>query len=189
MRFPARAVLALVLVFGGACGGERTFYDSLDLDSPTAAVETFTEAFSKSDYPTVWLTLDRDAQQSLIGAINLLQYREVFDADAISDIRSAIDSAFDIGRWETFDQWYVFDRIMLMAERHDAFLVDLRGGVTISESTEDVGEATVTATVDGIEGEVEFRLTLSPVGKWRVRQVVVPGGDESRIPWSAPPRD
>ena len=78
--------------------------------------------------------------------------------------------------------WYIFDRIMLLADQHDAFLVDLSGQVTL-EATE---SSDVLATVEGIEGEVVIKTTESPAGSWLVHQVIVPGGDEELIPWSVP---
>ena len=42
------------------------------------------------------------------------------------------------------------------------------------------------AELEGVDGEVIIRLSKSPKGTWRVRQVIVPGGDETQIPWSVP---
>jgi len=57
------AVIALVLMLaliGAGCtaessdsSGARNFYESLDLASPSAAVETFADAFARKDFMTV----------------------------------------------------------------------------------------------------------------------------------------
>jgi len=73
---------------------------------------------------------------------------------------------------------------MMIANRNDAYLIDLSGNVTPGNESSVGDDAEVVSVVEGIEGEVRFRLTQSPSGRWRVHQVIVPGGDEDIIPWS-----
>ena len=42
--------------------GARTYYESLDLSSPTVAVETVADAFARDDFMAVWLSFGRHAQ-------------------------------------------------------------------------------------------------------------------------------
>ena len=88
-------------------------------------------------------------------------------------------------------QWSFFDDLMLAAARHEAFLIDLSGEVTIQSAAAgtplgDDAVVDVVGAVEGIDGEVIFRTVQAPSGRWRVRQVVVPGGDEEMIPWAVP---
>jgi hypothetical protein len=97
-----------------------------------------------------------------------------------------------VGTGEHADEsWYIFDQIMLAAKSHDALLIDLTAEVTItnSSSVEFLDyEATVDvhAEVDGIQGDVIFRMIQAPSGNWRVYQVITPGGNIEMVPWAVP---
>jgi hypothetical protein len=119
----------------------------------------------------------------------LLHYAQIFDTAAFPDYQNAIATAFaDLTSWESHDYWYLFDQLMLIANRHDAFLIDLSGHVQIINEAGGAveGWTDVTAEVEGIEGDVTFRMTQSRTGRWKVFQVVVPGGDMHAVPWSVP---
>jgi hypothetical protein len=75
---------------------------------------------------------------------------------------------------------------MMIADDHDAYLIDLSGEVTLGEESQVGDDVEVSSVVEGIEGEIRFRLVQSPSGRWRVFQVIVLGGDETAIPWSVP---
>ncbi len=186
--------LALVLgLIGAGCTAESSssdgagnFYESLDLASPTAAVETFSDAFGRKDFMTVWLALDVRTQVMAGASFDLLQWSNVIDTAAVPDMRSELDSVLSFDSIESTDRWYVFDRIMMIADRNDAYLIDLSGDVTVGEELQVGDDVEVSGVVEGIDGAVRFRLTQSPSGRWRVHQVIVPGGDEGMIPWSVP---
>jgi len=171
-----------------ALGGARTYYEALDLSSPQNAVTTFVDAFSRNDFMTVWMVFAPFAEDELRQDINLLQYAQVIDTGAIPDFRTAFMSEVfqPLAYWEFHEAWYLFDRMMLFAGRHDAFLIDLTGNVIVTDQKVEADHTDVTATVAGIEGTVTFRMTLSPSGRWRVQQVIVAGGDTKSIPWSTP---
>lgn len=189
-------VIALVLMLGliaAGCTAESSdpdrapnFYESLDLASPTAAVETFSDAFARRDFMTVWLVLDTVAQFASNEHMNLLQWRNLIDTGAVPDLGSKIGSLLSFENRETTDRWYIFDGIMMIADDHDAYLIDLSGEITLGEESQVGEDVEVSSVVEGIEGEVRFRLVQSPSGRWRVFQVIVPGGDETAIPWSVP---
>ncbi len=79
---------------------------------------------------------------------------------------------------------------MLLVKKHNAFSIDLRGEVTIEQTkpwADQYNEGVdVLTRVAGIEGTVTFRMVQASSGRWRVRQVIVPGGDEENVPWSVP---
>lgn len=188
-------VIALVLVLGllaAGCtessdsDGALNFYESLDLASPTAAVETFSDAFARKDFMTVWLAFDTKAQLVAEQSFNLLQWSKLLRTDALPDMGSEIASALSLQNLETTDRWHVFERILMIADEHDAYLIDLRGDVTPGGETPVGDDVEVTSVVEGIDGEVRFRMVRSPSGRWRVLRVIVPGGDEGNIPWSIP---
>jgi hypothetical protein len=201
----------------------RTYYDSLALDTPEAAVRTFTQAFQQRDFPTVFWVLHPNTQQQWWWDFGLKRFENLVRASNPSQIlwntesgrnlRALVESG-TINQDESFltflemsgslgykgspytplvmehigDTSYLFDQVMLAA--NEQYLIDLRGQVTIGETRlrKTVDEemiATVIATLAGVEGEVSFRLKQSPTGRWRVLQVIVPGGDEEKYPWAA----
>lgn len=166
--------------------GARTYFESLDLSSPTAAVETFAEAFAGDDFMAVWLAFDRQAQFALQHDMSLLQWGRIIGPDALDDLRNWLENEFSIETMESNDQWWFFDQVMLVVDENDGFLIDLSGDVSIGREEIKGDTAVVFAEVSGIAGEVEFRLSESATGRWQINQVVVPGGDEDLIPWAVP---
>jgi hypothetical protein len=168
-------------------GGARTFYESLDLSTPDAAAETFVNAFARDDFMTVWLVLDPQAQFAFQQYANFLEHDRLIRVEVVDDLQGQLQEVWAPDNPDrSIDAWYLFDQIMLIADRNDAFVIDLSGTVALGESTSVGDSAEVPAEVDGIPGTVVIRLTGSSSGRWRVHQVVVPGGDEERIPWSVP---
>ena len=191
MRWSRAATALLVVVaIGGGCtsntepalGDARTYYESLDLDSPLEGAQTFVKAFARDDFMTVYLVLDSAAQFAIHQHVNLIDYDALLDTSAVPDIDREMASLLSLDESETTDMWHLFDRLMMLAARNDAFLIDLGGEVSFDDE-DDTSE--VIATVAGIAGEVIFRMTESPSGRWRVHQIVTPGGDTNTIPWSA----
>ena len=171
----------------------RTYYETLDLSTPQSAIRTFSEAFQREDFMSVYLVLAPQAQFVIHQRINLLQYDYLFQPERREKVLADV-SVFSegLGQGEHIDSgWYLFDQIMLSAKKHSALLVDLSGKVTVIDTTtsETYGgdEAVdVTATVEGIEDEVVFRMVQAPSGRWRVYQVILAGGDEEMVPWAMP---
>jgi hypothetical protein len=155
--------------------GARTYYESLDLSSPEAAVETFTDAFARDDFMTVWMVLDPFAHVRLSRSLNLLQYSEVVGPDATDDLQDWMHNEFSFETMEGLGELLWFDQLMLIADRNDAFLVDLSGTVEIGTVAVEDHEAVVTAEVEG-QGTVEFFLTVPSSGRWKISRVFVPVG-------------
>jgi hypothetical protein len=137
----------------------RTYYESLDLSTPESSVETFINAFQRSDFPTVFWVFSPEAQIDFITS----EMEHIGDAS------------------------YYFDVLMMAAKEHSAFIIDLSGEIKIRDTIAlSDNQFDVVASVEGIEGNVIFRTVQSPSKRWRVLQVIVPGGDERQLPWSTP---
>lgn len=172
----------------------RTYYESLDLATPEGAVREFCTAFQRRDYATVYLVLAPRAQMRLQQHFNLLEYSHLIRGELREEVLGEIcvfSEGLDQCDYDG-DMTYLFDDLMLAAEKHSAFLADLRGKETITgtrPATTSGGDdaVDVTAMVEGIAGEVVFRTVQVPTsGRWRVLQVILPGGDEEMIPWATP---
>lgn len=172
----------------------RTYYESLDLSSPEAAVQTFVDAFQQEDYFTVYMILDRVAQFSFFQSIRSADYKRLFDVTYREEIFATVPLfAEGVDAMEhSPDGIFIFDDLMLAASDYDALLIDLRGEVRIIKSVpvevifddESQPGNDIYAEVKGITGQLIFRTVQAPSGRWRVRQVIVPGGNETWIPWS-----
>lgn len=182
------AFLAAAGVIWSGCGNDdaRTFYESLDLETPAAAVETFTNAFALDDFMTVWLVFDTQAQFRIQQELDLLQYGNVLAPAGVDALVDWLSEGSFFENLEHGDQWYFFDQAMLLADSVEGFLIDLSGDVDIDEEVTSGDVATVTTRVGGIDVAATFRLTRTAAGRWRVHQVAIPGGDPDLIPWSAP---
>lgn len=156
----------------------RTYYESLDLDSPESAVQTFTDAFQRGDFMTVHLVLDGKSQLML----RMEQGRDFNWDHLIGELAS--DRLYEHVSFADLrdvhvDFWYTFDRLMLRAAEFDDFLIDLRGELEILRSedslTGDGRQAVdIIAAVDGVQGEVIFRTVLEADDRWRIYLVSAP---------------
>lgn len=181
-----------VIVFGPG-GGEtspvspsldgRTYYESLDLSSPRSAVQTFTDAFAADDFMTVWLAFDAGAQLEVQDHFSMGAYDQLVDYDMLGAVVEG--SPFpSLSEWESWDEWWMFDHLMLQADTHNAFLIDLSGSVTVTSENVNGDEAELTANVQGVDGPVTFRLFESASNRWRVNQVTTGGRNPDAVPWS-----
>ncbi len=169
----------------------RTYYAGLSLDSPEASVKTFSDAFQREDFFTVFLILSPSTQIRVENNINTLNYKDLID---VENLMEAEEVLVNTPQFQIMSEWehlgaasiYLFDSIMLAAKQHSVFLIDLGGNMSILNS-EPSGEGLgvdIHANIDGIDGTVIFRTEQSPSGRWRIQQVIVPGGNEDLVPWS-----
>lgn len=184
----------------------RTQYDSFDLSKPEAAVMTFVDAFQQRDYAGLFLIFAPQAQIAWQRSISAFNFSNIVDPKSADQLFDNLTYGFNHTQEEHGANLtdYIFDSIMLFAEEQDAFLVDLRGDVQIlrtedntipayddpeadSEDETPLPVVDVIASVEGIEGEVTFRMVPTPSNRWQVMQVIVPGGDEKMLPWSIAP--
>jgi len=191
-------ITLMVLLMTSACkfgelpdpdeeGDARTYYESLNLETPEEAVQTFADAFQREDFMTVYLVLDVEAQKRLrMENAQTFNWRHLIGETADKALKNDIDFTRLLNI--QISPWYFFDRIMLYAARKDDLLIDLRGDLTILRSKDSRtpdGEpaADVIASVDGVSGEVIFRVVTDGDARWRVYMVGAPG--EGVYSWPA----
>ncbi|MBL8161788.1 MAG: hypothetical protein JNJ61_07360 [Anaerolineae bacterium] len=171
----------------------RTQYETFDLSTPEAAVTTFVDTFHARDYAGLFLIFHPLAQQNWIRyAAVTFDYSGWFnaDGDTLQALVSQVFDAFDEGvaEHDVSLTTYRFDAAMILAEENNVLPVDLRGVVKqlnteMLDNMEGTAAARITVEVEEIEGEVVFVLLQSPSGRWRVYQVLLPNGDETKYPW------
>lgn len=199
------AITSTLVLTGSSCAGTprqqeveptpRTYYETLNLSSPESAIQTFVDAFSRDDFPTVWLILDGSAQFIWTQQIRLLEFGALIQADNLREVMMDMPIfANELGEGEHSGAHasYVFDQFMLAGRKHSAFLIDLTGPVEIlssepSTTRRDDPAIDVSVKVEGTEEKVVFRMVQAPSGRWRVHKVFVPGGEDELPPWGVPP--
>lgn len=199
---PIRRILSVVVLFllvlsvtlVTAQDMLRTQYESFDLSTPEAAVFTFVDRFQSRDYVGLFMIFAPQTQIAVDRSFVNFALDNLIQAETgLAEMVDAYTVGFDHKETEhgPFANT-MFDEIMLYAEERDAFLIDLRGEVeilrseesTIQDDDEEFTAVDVFASVEGIDSEVTFRMVQSPSGRWRVLQVITPGGDERFLPWA-----
>lgn len=175
--------LAVILCVATGCTSEG---EPLAPDSPGAAAELFVDAFSDDDFAAVWMLLDPEARFRFEQLWNLLEYDRLIRPDEIPDFAGRLLEIQQTPGLELGDTSQLFNLLMLEADRHDAFLIDLNSGVELGQVAREGDRAVVAASIDGIDGNVMIALTQVSEDQWQVHQVLVPGGDVEQIPWSVP---
>jgi hypothetical protein len=194
------AAIALMTVLGclasQASSGEgqpRTYYETLNLETPEDAVRTFSDAFQRDDFMTVFMVLAPKAQTGVRIEFNLnLSYAHLIDVRDEEEVFDEVDFR-DLSDTQA-DFWYVFDKIMLAATEQDALLIDLHGDLTIigtedSDTFDGDDAEDVIAEVEGVRGDVTFRMVRDPERQWRVFWVGAPREGVDSWPWATPTRD
>ena len=164
--------------------GARTYFEALDLSTPSAAAEIFLDAFARDDFMTVWLVLLPDSQKMIELSLDLLQYGVVVDHLAIP--RAEYKEIYESFPPESIGAWYWFDALMLVADEYDAFTIDLSGPVQITDEMVDGDGVELSAEAAGIEGTVTLHMARSFKGRWRVREVATGGDGERPVVWPDP---
>ena len=195
-HFAHRAVLLAVLLalVGSGCsdssdeavphGGERTYFEALDLSTPSAAAETFLDAFARDDFMTVWLALHPKTQKLIQLQLDILQDRVIIDSKTVA--REVMMERSRLFPPESIGTWHLFDALMFAADEHDAFIIDLSGPVRVTDQMVDSGEAELSAEAAGIEGTVTLQMEKWFEGRWRVRSVTMGSDGERPVVWPDP---
>ena len=120
-------ITLMVLLMTSACqfgelpdpdeeGDARTYYESLNLETPEEAVQTFADAFQREDFMTVYLVLDIEAQKRLrMENAQTFNWRHLIGETADKALKNDIDFTRLLNI--QISPWYFFDRIMLYAAR------------------------------------------------------------------------
>ena len=184
-------LVVLVALVGSGCGGSsdeavppggaRTFYEALDLSSPTSAGETFLDAFARDDFMTVWLTLSPLQHDRIHNALYREKAQAVVNLDSIP--AAEVEEIFTSSSPVAAETLFLFDALMLAADRHDAFLVDLSGPVRITGEAMEDGGATLTLEGEDLDGPVTLWMSDRPSGDWRVLEVAVGDLEEPETTW------
>lgn len=174
-----------------------TAYERLDLSTPEAALSTFLTAFHQGDFVTAFLVFSPEAQNEWYTLYSVSDMDTVLARSATERLSAAQTKAMTPAHpWEQWDFSYMFAHIMNWAKQNRTLPLNLEGlPSTITPTSlkplmqrqRETSQGTVLAvTLKAYPQQLQFVMQRSPLGKWRLAQVIFPGGDTSVRPWAIP---
>ena len=171
-------------------------YDRLDLTTPEAALRQFLGAYRRGDYVTAFWILAPASQQAFQAHLMRFDLSKIARVSVTGAMTHAPEMIPPVNRLEQTDPSFSFAYAMQVARRLDIMPLNLAG------MPEDMSPAVVPrlgTPVQLADGQVEiamplqayrapvvFRMVRSPHGRWRVQQVLPPGGHVESLPFGLP---
>ncbi len=168
-------------------------YDRLSMTTPDAALRTFLTAYRDGDYVTAFWVLAADSQDEVLRHAAQLNMRRIARIPAEGGLAIMTEMNPPPAELDQRDLGFMFAHMMQVAKRRGMLPLDVTG------LPQDLSPANVpnlgprTETTDGVteiavtlgayRGPVIFRLVRGRAGRWRLRQVVPPGGDTTSVPF------
>jgi len=207
MRWSLRgAVTAAVLFAAAPAAAQATSrpvpssgsvaYDRLDLKTPESALRTFLTAYRRGDFVTAFWVLTPVSQTAFYTHLARFDLSRVARVPASSAYMHAAEMIPAPSQMDQTDISFVFAHAMTVARRLDLMPLNLAG------MPEDMSPANMPRLGNRIQltdGKVEFSVPLqayrSPVvfrmvqaahGRWRLEQVLPPGGAVDSLPFGLP---
>jgi hypothetical protein len=173
-----------------------TAYDRLDLRTAESALRTFLTAYRRGDYVTAFWVLTPASQTAFYTHLARFDLSRVARVPASSAFMHAAEMIPAANQVEQTDTSFVFAHAMTVARRLDIMPLNLAG------MPEDMSPANMPRLGNRIQltdGKVEFSVPLqayrAPVvfrmvqgvhGRWRLEQVLPPGGTMDSLPFGLP---
>ncbi|MCZ8316421.1 hypothetical protein [Phreatobacter sp.] len=171
-------------------------YDRLDLTTPEAALRQFLGAYRRGDYVTAFWIMAPAAQQAFYVHLMRFDLSRIARVSVTGAMTHAMEMIPPVNRLEQTDPSFAFAYAMQVARRLDIMPLNLAG------MPEDMSPAVVPrlgTRVQLADGQVEiamplqayrapvvFRMVRSAQGRWRVQQVLPPGGNVEALPFGLP---
>jgi len=173
---------------------EGTAYEKLDLASPEAAVRTFLNTYRAGDFVTAFWIFTRTTQRAWRYHIDGLDIRQITRGELPSgqmkiELLKALVPPLE--QWEQEEVSFLFASFMQGARRRNILPLDVTGlapsltAPLMHKTAPQRADGSVDIAVDlpAYPQPVIFRLERSPLGRWRIRQIIPPGGDETSLPF------
>lgn len=188
MRPTRRAALIAAMGFAalpGAARAQRTIFERLAFDDPRAAVNAFLDAWRAQDFVTVFWILAPATQRAIAESIHRFDLVPIVgqlpDPSRMMEMLELALPSIDSWEHDSETSW-LFDRIMMVGRRF--------GASPFSAPAGDASGSDIVVTAPGPSrsasvsvGALQFRLTTSPAGHWRVAGAFGPNADPTALPW------
>lgn len=171
-------------------------FDRLDLRSPEAALRQFLSAYRRGDYVTAYWIMTPASQSAFARHLARFEFNRIARLPASSAVLHAAEMMPAVSQMEQTDTSFYFAHAMTVAHRLGVMPLNLTG------LPEDVSPANVprlgsrNQLTDGrVEFSVPLRAYRAPVvfrmvaahgGRWRLEQVLPPGGTVDSVPFGLP---
>lgn len=168
-------------------------YDRLDLASPEAALRAFLTTYRDGDYVTAFWIFTPETQDEVFRHAAQLNMDRLARLPAQGRMAIMTEMIPPTAEVDQRDYSFLFANIMQVAKRHGLMPLDIAG------LPDDLSPASVPSlgrraeTRDGVteiamplrayREPVVFRLVRARTGRWRLKQVLPPGGDPASVPF------
>ncbi|KAF0137451.1 MAG: hypothetical protein FD152_470 [Xanthobacteraceae bacterium] len=171
-------------------------FDRLDLRSPEAALRQFLSAYRRGDYVTAYWIMTPTSQSAFARHLARFEFNRIARLPASSAVLHAAEMMPSVNQMEQTDTSFYFAHAMAVAHRLGVMPLNLSG------LPEDVSPTNVPRLGNRnqlTDGKVEFAVPLrayrAPVvfrfvstqgGRWRLEQILPPGGTVDSLPFGLP---
>lgn len=171
-------------------------YDRLDLQSAEAALRTFLSAYRRGDYVTAFWILTPASQSAFYTHLARFDMRRVARVTASSALMHAAEMIPAQAQMDQTDMSFLFAHAMAVARRLDIMPLNL-AGLPEDVSPTNVprlgtrnqladGRVEFAVPLPGYRAPVVFRMVQRAQGRWRLEQVLPPGGVLDSLPFGLP---
>lgn len=191
--FAAAAVPTAAIAQAATGGSGSLAYDRMDLSSAEAALRTFLSAYRDGDYVAAFWVLGPETQDEAMRHAAQLNLGRLARLPAQGRMAIMTEMIPPTAEADQRDYGFLFASIMQVAKRRGILPLDVAGlpgdlsatgapGLGRQAETAE-GFAEIAVTLRAYPAPVLFRLFKARTGRWRLRQIVPPGGDPTSLPF------
>lgn len=171
-------------------------FDRLDLRTPESALRRFLSAYRQGDYVTAYWIMTPSSQQAFVRHLSRFEFNRIARLPASSAVLHAAEMMPAISQMEQTDTSFYFAHAMAVAHRLGVMPLNLTGlpedvsptNVPRLGSRNQLTDGRVEYSVPlrAYRAPVVFRMVATQGGRWRLEQVLPPGGSVDSIPFGLP---
>jgi len=171
-------------------------FDRLDLRSPEAALRQFLSAYRRGDYVTAYWIMTPASQQAFARHLARFEFNRIARLPASSAVLHAAEMMPAVSQMEQTDTSFYFAHAMAVAHRLGVMPLNLTG-LPEDVSTTNVprigsrnqladGKVEYAVPLRAYRAPVVFRFVSTQGGRWRLEQILPPGGTVDSLPFGLP---
>lgn len=171
-------------------------FDRLDLRTPESALRRFLSAYRQGDYVTAYWIMTPASQQAFVRHLSRFEFNRIARLPASSAVLHAAEMMPAVSQMEQTDTSFYFAHAMAVAHRLGVMPLNLSG---LPEDVSPTNVPRLGSRNQLADGKVEFSVPLrayrAPVvfrfvsaqgGRWRLEQILPPGGTVDSLPFGLP---